>query len=33
MKEYRQQNPINIDQVVTNLQESDEREREREKVK
>ena len=33
MKEYRQQNPVNIDQVITNLQESEEREREREKDK
>lgn len=31
MKEYRQKNPVNIDQVITNLQESEEREREREK--
>jgi hypothetical protein len=26
MKEYREKNPVNIDQVVANLQESDERE-------
>jgi hypothetical protein len=31
MKEYRQQNPVNIDQVITNLQESEERERDKEK--
>jgi hypothetical protein len=31
MKEYRQQNPVNIDQVIINLQESEEREREKEK--
>jgi hypothetical protein len=31
MKEYRQQNPVNIDQVITNLQESEERERTKEK--
>lgn len=29
MKEYRQKNPVNIDQVITNLQESEEREREK----
>jgi len=33
MKEYRQQNPVNIDQVITNLQESEEREREKDKEK
>ena len=27
MKEYREKNPVNIDQVITNLQESEERER------
>ena len=31
MKEYRQKNPVNIDQVITNLQESEEREKEKEK--
>ena len=31
MREYRQQNPINIDQVITNLQESEEREKDKEK--
>lgn len=31
MKEYRQQNPLNIDQVITNLQESEEREKDKEK--
>jgi hypothetical protein len=29
MKEYREKNPVNIDQVITNLQESEEREREK----
>jgi hypothetical protein len=29
MKEYREKNPINMEQVVTNLQESEERERNR----
>jgi hypothetical protein len=29
MKEYREKNPINMEQVVTNLQESEERERKR----
>jgi hypothetical protein len=29
MKDYREKNPINIDQVVTNLQESEEREKEK----
>jgi hypothetical protein len=29
MKEYRQKNPVNIDQVITNLQESEEREKKR----
>jgi hypothetical protein len=32
MKDYREKNPINIEQVITNLQESEERE-EREKDK
>jgi len=27
MKEYREKNPINIDQVITNFQESEEREK------
>jgi Tfp pilus assembly PilM family ATPase len=27
MKDYREKNPINMDQVITNLKESDERER------
>jgi hypothetical protein len=30
MKEYREKNPVNIDQVITNLQESEERERDKE---
>jgi ATP-dependent Lon protease len=29
MKEYREKNPINMEQIVTNLQESEERERNR----
>ena len=29
MKEYREKNPINIDQITNNLQESEEREREK----
>lgn len=29
MKDYREKNPINIEQVITNLQESEEREKER----
>jgi hypothetical protein len=29
MKDYREKNPINIDQVVTNLQESEEREKDK----
>ena len=29
MKEYREKNPINMEQVITNLQESDEREKNR----
>jgi len=29
MKEYREKNPINIDQITTNLHESEEREKER----
>jgi len=29
MKTYREKNPINIDQVITNLQESEEREKEK----
>jgi hypothetical protein len=29
MKQYREQNPINIEQVMTNLNESEEREREK----
>ena len=32
MKQYREQNPINIDQVMTNLNESEEREREKEQA-
>jgi hypothetical protein len=32
MKDYREKNPINIEQVISNLQESEERE-EREKDK
>lgn len=27
MKDYREKNPVNVDQVITNLQESEERER------
>jgi hypothetical protein len=27
MKDYREKNPINVDQVITNFQESDEREK------
>jgi len=33
MTNYREKNPINIDQVITNLQESEEREREKEQKK
>ena len=33
MKEYREKNPINIDQVISNLQESEEKEKEKEKGK
>ncbi len=29
MKEYREKNPVNIDQVVTNFQESEQREKNR----
>jgi hypothetical protein len=29
MKEYREKNPINIDQVISNLQESEEKEKEK----
>jgi hypothetical protein len=29
MKDYREKNPINIDQVITNLQESEEREKDK----
>ena len=29
MREYREKNPINMDQVITNFQESDEREKNR----
>ena len=31
MREYREKNPINMEQVVTNLQESEEREKKRKK--
>jgi hypothetical protein len=31
MKVYREKNPVNIDQVIENFKESDEREKEREK--
>lgn len=31
MREYREKNPINMEQVVTNLQESEEREKKRTK--
>jgi hypothetical protein len=29
MKEYRENNPVNLDQVKTNLQESEEKEKEK----
>lgn len=29
MRDYREKNPINVDQVITNFQESDEREKNR----
>ena len=29
MKEYREKNPVNLEQVITNFQESDEREKKR----
>ena len=29
MKDYREKNPVNVDQVITNLQESEERERDK----
>ena len=29
MKDYREKNPVNIDQVITNLQESEEREKDK----
>ena len=32
MKEYREKNPINMDQVINNLKESDEREKNRVKI-
>jgi len=32
MKEYREKNPLNIDQVVANLHESDERENDKHKI-
>jgi hypothetical protein len=31
MKVYREKNPVNMDQVIENFKESDEREKEREK--
>jgi hypothetical protein len=31
MKDYREKNPVNVDQVVTNLQESEERERDKQR--
>ena len=33
MKEYRENNPVNLEQVKTNLQESEEKEKEKEKNK
>jgi len=32
MKEYREKNPINMEQVITNFQESEEREKNRKKI-
>jgi len=32
MKEYREKNPINMDQVITNFQESEEREKNKKKI-
>ena len=29
MREYREKNPVNMDQIITNLQESDEREQDK----
>jgi hypothetical protein len=31
MKEYRDKHPVNMDQIITNLQESDERENDKKK--
>jgi hypothetical protein len=31
MKDYREKNPVNVDQVITNLQESEERERDKQR--
>ena len=31
MKDYRDKNPVNVDQVITNLQESEERERDKQR--
>jgi hypothetical protein len=33
MKEYREKNPINLEQVRTNFQESDEKEKDKDKIK
>lgn len=33
MKDYREKNPVNLEQIITNLQESDEREKDKEKEK
>lgn len=33
MKEYREKNPVNIEQVVTNFKESDEREKNKNNIK
>lgn len=33
MKDYRDKNPVNLEQIITNLQESDEREKDKEKEK
>lgn len=33
MKDYRDKNPVNLEQIITNLQESDEREKDKDKEK
>ena len=33
IKDYREKNPINIEEVITNFQESDEREKQKTKIK